>query len=284
VADLLGRLGRASARRAAAASGREPLAALRRRALDTPPAPALRLRPGGFDLFAEFKRRAPSAGRLTAGAGRGRDPSLVARRALAYARAGAAAVSVVTEPDEFAGHLDDLAAAARSIDVPVLRKDFLVDPYQVAEARAAGAGGVLLILRLLDTARLGEMLAACAEYHLFALLEAFDEADLARAGRAAGRAAALGVTALVGVNSRDLKTLAVDGDRLRRMRRRLPAGAVCVAESGIAAPAGARAAAALGYDAALVGTALMRAPRPGLLARRLIEAGRRGAEERCASG
>jgi len=282
VADLLGRLGRASARRAAAARGREPLAVLRRRALDTPPAPRLALRSGGFDLFAEFKRRAPSAGRLPAGAGR--EPALVARRARAYARAGAAAVSVVTEPDAFGGHLDDLVAAARAIGVPVLRKDFLVDPYQVAEARAAGAGGVLLILRLLDRARLGEMLAACAEYRLFALLEAFDEADLHRAGKAVGRAAALGVTALIGVNSRDLRTLAVDGDRLRRLRRRLPAGVVCVAESGIDAPAGARAAAALGYDAALVGTALMRAPRPGLLARRLIAAGRRGAEERCASG
>jgi indole-3-glycerol phosphate synthase len=282
VADLLARLGRASTHRAAAARGREPLAALRRRALDAPPAPPLLLRPGGFDLFAEFKRRAPSAGWLAAGAGRG--PALVARRVRAYARAGAAAVSVLTEPDEFGGHLDDLGAAARAIGVPVLRKDFLVDPYQVAEARAAGAGGVLVILRLLDRARLGEMLAACAEHRLFALLEAFDEADLERAGQAVRWAAALGVTALVGVNSRDLKTLAVDGDRLRRLQRRLPPGVVCVAESGIDAPAGARAAAALGYDAALVGTALMRAPRPGLLARRLIAAGRRGTEERCASG
>jgi len=281
VADLLGRLDRASARRAAAARAREPFAALRRRAHDTAPAPPLRLEPDGFDLFAEFKRRAPSAGRIATGAGG--DPARVARRARAYARAGAAAVSVLTEPEEFAGHLDDLTVAARAIDVPVLRKDFLVDPYQVAEARAAGAGGVLLILRLLDGARLREMLAACAEFHLFALLEAFDAAELARAGRAAGRAAGLGVNALVGVNSRDLKTLAVDGDRLRRLRRLLPAGVVCVAESGIEAPAGARAVAAMGYDAALVGTALMRAPRPGLLARRILAAGRRGAEERCAS-
>lgn len=282
MADLLARFGRASARRAAAARGREPLAVLRRRALDAPPAPPLALRPGGFDLFAEFKRRAPSAGRLATGVGR--DPTLVARRARAYARVGAAAVSIVTEPDEFGGCLDDLVAAARAIGVPVLRKDFLVDPYQVAEARAAGAGGVLLILRLLDRRRLAEMLAACAEHRLFALLEAFDEADLDRAGEAVGRAAAGGETILVGVNTRDLGTLRVDGDRLRRLRLRLPPGVACVAESGIDDPAGARAAAALGYDAALVGAALMRAPRPGLLARRLIEAGRRGREERCASG
>jgi len=297
VPSLLTRLGRASARRAAAARAREPLAALLRRALGTPPPPPLALAPGGFDLFAEFKRRAPSAGRLgpraartgsgagRAGAGAARLAADAARRARAYERSGAAAISILTEPDEFHGDLEDLAAAARAVRVPVLRKDFLVDPYQVAEARAAGAGGVLLILRLLDERRLGEMIAACAECRLFALFEAFDERDLERSAAAAERAAARGMTALVGINSRDLRTLRVDAERLARLRPLAPPGFVAVAESGIATPAGARAAAALGYEAALVGSALMRASRPGVLARRLIAAGRAGAgtEGRCAS-
>jgi indole-3-glycerol phosphate synthase len=272
------RLGRASARRAAVARAREPLGALLRRALEAPPAPALGLRPDGFDLIAEFKRRAPSAGRLAGGTRC--EPADAARRARVYARAGAAAVSVLTEPEEFDGRLADLDAAARAIPVPVLRKDFLVDPYQVAEARAAGAGGVLLILRLLDARRLGEMIAACAECRLFALFEAFDERDLERAAEAAARATARGVTALVGVNSRDLRTLRVDADRLSRLAGRLPPGVTRVAESGLGTPAEARAAAASGYDAALVGSALMRAPRPGHLARRLIAAGRAGAKKR----
>jgi indole-3-glycerol phosphate synthase len=267
----------ASRARVADARARLGEGQLVRRASLRPLPPPLRLHPR-FDVIPEIKPASPSAGRL-APTGPGGGDALIAR-ARRYAQAGAAAISVLTEPSAFGGSLILLEGLALATTIPVLRKDFLVDPYQVAEARAAGAGGVLLILRLVDDTRLGEMIAACAECRLYALLEAFDELDLERAAAAATRAAGLGVTALVGVNSRDLQTLRVDADRLRRLRPRIPSEFVAVAESGIGTPAAARAAAALGYEAALVGTALMRAARPGSLARRLIAAGRAGAADR----
>lgn len=239
-----------------------------------PPPPPLRL--AGFDLVAEIKRYSPAEGALQADAD-------VAARATAYAEAGAAAVSVLTEPARFGGSLEDLAAAARvlaPLGVPAMRKDFLVDPRQVLEARAAGGGGVLLIVAMLDDAALGEMLAAAREQALFVLLEAFDESDLERAaallagGRNPGEA-----PVLVGVNTRDLRTLAVDPERLARLAPRLPAGVAAVAESGLHTPADAAAAAALGYRLALVGTALMRAAEPARLVKDMLAAGRRTVTE-----
>ena len=182
-----------------------PLLRLPRRRLDLS---------GGFDLIAEIKRRAPSAGSLReAGAGD------VAHLAAGYSRAGAAAISVLTEPSEFGGSLVDLASAADAGgDVPVMRKDFVVNEYQVYEARAAGAGGVLLILRILDTATLGACIRAAAECGMFVLLEAFDEADLQRAGPAAELCRREGAPVLVGLNCRDLATLGVDFGRFARLR------------------------------------------------------------------
>ncbi|HZM69373.1 MAG TPA: indole-3-glycerol-phosphate synthase [Candidatus Cryosericum sp.] len=281
MADLLSRMASLSAGRVAEARGREGEAALLRRAHATPAAPPLVLHPDGFDLFAEIKRRAPSAGRL--GAAREEDAEAAVRRARGYSEAGAAAVSVLTEPDAFGGGLDDLEATARAASVPVLRKDFIVDPYQVAEARAAGAGGVLLIVRLLEGTRLSETIGAAAGLGLFVLLEAFDESDLERAGEVAGPAGRAGARLLAGVNARDLATLEVDVSRLRRLSGRCPAGLTRVAESGLATPDDARRAAAWGYDAALVGRALMTTPEPEALARRMIAAGRRAARSRCAS-
>jgi indole-3-glycerol phosphate synthase len=237
-----------------------------------PVPPALRL--GSFDLIAEIKRNSPAEGAL------GADID-VAACARCYGDAGAAAVSVLTEPARFTGSIADLGTAACALwprGVPAMRKDFLVDPWQVLEARAAGAGGVLLIVAMLADALLDELLATAREHGLFVLLEAFDEADLERAGalRTAGPGAA---PVLVGVNTRDLRTLAVDPGRLARLAPHLPPGMPAVAESGLHTAADAAAAAALGYRLALVGTALMRAVDPGQLAAAMLAAGREAVME-----
>lgn len=275
--DFLAEMAGSSARRAAAARRHVPEAALRRRALAAPSPPPLRLDPSGFDLIAEIKLRSPSAGRLApAGASAG-----IAARAAAYARGGAAAISVLTEPDAFDGALAHLERAAAGLAVPVLRKDFLVDPYQVLEARAAGAGGVLLILRIVNDARLAQLLEAVAEMGLFVLLEAFDEQDVARA--AAIRSAGPPANVLVGVNARDLGDLSCDPERQARLVKGIPPGRPCVAESGIGGAEDVRRIVRLGYGLALVGEALMRAPDPQDFTGRLVAAGRIEARTSCAS-
>lgn len=237
-----------------------------------PAPPPLRLE--RFDLVAEIKRSSPAEGALEA------DTDVVAR-AVGYGVAGAAAVSVLTEPARFGGSLEDLGVAAGALaphGVPAMRKDFIVAPWQVLEARAAGAGGVLLIVAMLADVALQELLAGAREQGLFVLLEAFDEADLERAAPLLGSAPGA-PPVLVGVNSRDLRTLAVDPGRLARLAPRLPPGVPAVAESGLRTAADAAAAAALGYRLALVGTALMRAPNPAALATAMIAAGRQAVME-----
>lgn len=270
MADFLASMAASSRERVQTARIRESLTSLRRRAAGAPPAPGLRLT--SFDLIAEIKLASPSAGRLAGD--EHADAEAVASRARAYARAGAAAISVLTEPTRFGGDLAHLAAAARAASVPCMRKDFLVDPYQVFEARAAGAGGVLLIVRMLGDSALRDMLAAAAEADVFVLLEAFDEEDLARAG--ALLAAARQDQVLIGLNTRDLRTLEVDRSRLVRLTPAFPRGgyAARVAESGIESGEDAAHAAALGYNAALVGTALMRARDPEAAIRAMLAAGR----------
>jgi indole-3-glycerol phosphate synthase len=205
-------------------------------------------------------------------------------RVRAYADAGAALVSVLTEPTRFDGSLAHLEQAAQALGgrVPIMRKDFLVDPYQVLEARAAGAGGVLIVLRVLSDAVVKSLLDCARELELFALLEAFDEDDLERAsvwvkacaGSTTIGASARSATLLVGLNCRDLDTLEVVPGRLEALAHRLPVGVPRVAESGVATAADAARVAAAGYDLALIGTALMRHPSPGALARDLLAAGR----------
>jgi indole-3-glycerol phosphate synthase len=271
---FLERMAASSRERVKAALARETLAAISRRA-ETAPVP-LALRLAGFDLIAELKLRSPAAGGLV-------DSSFDAASQLdAYAAGGAAAVSVLTEPTEFKGKLSDLSAAAerlRPLGCPVMRKDFLVDPYQVIEARAAGASGVLLIAAMLGDAELEELLGASAEQELFVLLEAFDEADLERI-------AALDLDrrsqVLVGINSRDLKTLAVDVGRFARLAGRLRGDVPGVAESGIESSADIEAVAGLGFSLALVGSALMRDGNPQAKVAELIAAGRGALEGRAA--
>jgi len=274
---FLAEMAATSSARLRVARQRLPEAALERRLHGLPPPPPLRL--SGFDLLAELKLRSPAAGPLAASAG------LLRERVMAYAQAGAAAVSVLTEPTRFDGaleHLSEAAAILTPLGVPALRKDFLVDPYQVLEARAAGAGGVLLIVRMLSGTQL-EALLSCARAHgLFVLLEAFDATDIERL-HALLPAAAAGAPLLAGLNCRDLSSLEVVPQRLLELAPLLPKSVPCVAESGVASAADARRVAEAGYQMILVGSALMRGSHPAALARTLLEAGRsaRGASQKC---
>jgi len=268
---FLDEMARASSLRVAAARLVEPPADLERRARATPLPPPLRLSPAGFDVIAEIKLRSPAAGVL----GAATDDWL--GRAATYARAGAAAVSVLTEPTRFDGslqHLEAVAAAVRVDGVPAMRKDFLIDPYQVCEARAAGAGGVLVILRMLTRARIVELLDAAAEWQLFVLLEAFDAKDLALAAELMRTRTGRKETVVVGVNSRDLQTLEVVPERFAALAPRLPVGIPAVAESGVADAESAAAMRRLGYRLALIGTALMVSDEPAALLGRIFDATR----------
>lgn len=269
---LLADMQRASHERVAAAKARATEAELRARIADSPPPPPLVLASGGFDVIAELKLRSPSQGAL---AHQASDP--VARLA-AYAKGGAAAVSVLTEPTRFDGSLEHLRLAAETLApqrVPVMRKDFLVDPYQLLEARERGASGALLILQMVERARLIEMLDCAAELGLFVLLEAFDAGDLEMAAEIAAERRGRSEQVLMGLNCRNLETLAIDPRRFGVLRDKLPAGWPSVAESGVESPRDAAAVAALGYRLALVGTSLMKHKDAARATARLIEAGRR---------
>jgi indole-3-glycerol phosphate synthase len=198
---------------------------------------------------------------------------------LAYAEAGAAAVSVLTEPSRFDGSMRHLEQAARALGarvpvVPAMRKDFLVSPYQVLEARAAGAGGVLVILRMLPRADLEALVDEALAQGLFVLLEAFDAEDLELAAELVAARAVHRDLLLVGVNCRDLVTLEVVPGRLEALAPRLPRDVARVAESGVATAADAARVAAAGYDLALVGSALMTGDDPRTLAAAMLEAAR----------
>jgi indole-3-glycerol phosphate synthase len=272
-ADFLRDLAQTSRERVARARAQRGDLATQALAHAAPAAPPLKLSPQGFDLIAEVKLRSPAVGKLEQGT------QDIAARAVDYASAGAAAISVLTEPTRFDGELSHLEQAARALgtSIPAMRKDFLVDPYQVYEARAAGAGGVLVILRMLERAQITALLDAAVELRLFVLLEAFDEFDLKLAG-ALVRAYADRAQLLVGVNCRDLSTLQVVPGRLEALAADLPEGVPGVAESGVESSADVERLAAAGYQMALVGSALMRAGDRVELARSLLAAGRRGCQ------
>jgi indole-3-glycerol phosphate synthase len=210
-------------------------------------------------IIAEIKRSSPSAGAIASP-----DPREQAR---AYTEAGATAISVLTEPNHFKGSLDDLRAVRSETDLPLLRKDFLVDVSQVVEARAAGADAILLITACLSDEEMTDMLAAAAEWGMEALVETHTSADLDRA---------LATDApIVGVNARDLETLDVDPERALTQLARIPDGRIAVMESGVSTRAQVVAAVAAGASAILIGEALMRAADPRSVLRRLT-----GEEER----
>ncbi len=237
--------------------------------------PALPLQLGTFDVIAEIKDRSPAEGALKTTNNSGASDR--SSRARSYAAGGAAAISVLTEPSRFDGELAHLEAVVAAVPgTPVMRKDFLVEPVQILEARKAGASGVLLITAMLTDSKLREMLDCAWEHSLFVLLESFDEDDLHRSSRLLDNAidqdkAASGQL-LIGVNTRNLRTLEVDPDRLVNLAPALP-NACCVAESGLLVPDDAARVARLGYGVALVGTALMRDDDPGALVTAMREAG-----------
>lgn len=267
--DFLEQMAAGSRERVGKARRARPDAALADLAKATPAPPALQLNATGFDLIAELKLRSPAAGQLKSG-----DEDVEAR-VISYAFAGAAAVSVLTEPSRFDGSMDHLEKAARTLQpfrVPAMRKDFIVDPYQIVEARVAGAGGVLVILRMLPREQIDALVEMAGTLGLFVLLEAFDEQDIELMHDLVGHTAP--ATLLVGVNCRDLATLQVVPKRLEQLAPLLPTTVPRVAESGVASAEDARRVAAAGYEMALVGSALMQGGNPRVLASAMLDAGR----------
>ncbi len=237
-----------------------PLRQVERAARDAPPPRRFRqaLRRQGVAIIAEIKRKSPSGGALRPGAS-------AADLAALYAASGATALSVLTDGVYFGGTDDDLASARAAAALPALRKDFTLDPYQVYEARALGADAILLVVRALDGGALKSLLHLARELGMEALVEAHSAPEVARALDAGA--------AIVGVNNRDLDTLATDPTLALRLRALVPPDVVFVAESGIHAPAQVTALARAGVDAALVGEWLVRAPDPGARLRALVRAG-----------
>jgi indole-3-glycerol phosphate synthase len=206
-------------------------------------------------VIAELKAKSPSAGTLVAS---GYRPSSIAET---YGKAGAAALSVLTQQSRFGGAPEHLALARQAVRIPVLRKDFVTEPYQVFEARAYGADAVLLIVAALEEAQLRELLALVRRLGMAALVEIHTTREL-------DLAIAVGAD-IVGINHRNLKTLTVDTGLTARLRPRVPSGTVLVAESGIRDAGDARRMRVVGVDAILVGEALMRAEDPRTLIREM---------------
>ena len=237
-----------------------PMDAIRSRAKAAPPArevlPLLRRESVG--VIAEVKRASPSRGALAPIA----DPAALASD---YVDGGATAVSVLTESRRFGGSLDDLAAVRTAVDVPLLRKDFVVFPYQVFEARAYGADLVLLIVAALEQPRLCGLLDRVESLGMTALVEVHDETELVRAVDAGAK--------VVGVNARNLNTLEVDTTTFARLAPQIPAGIVKIAESGVTGPRDLMAYASYGADAVLVGEALVTRGDPRQAVADLVAAG-----------
>jgi indole-3-glycerol phosphate synthase len=250
--DLLAAIVAGTRRMIEVRAAQVPLNEMDRRAAAIEPRPgrfaAALSRADRLNVIAECKRRSPSRGVLKADY----DPVAIA---CGYARAGAAAISVLTEPAFFDGHLDHLAAVRRATDTPILRKDFIVDRYQILEARAAGADAILLIAAALTPAALAQLRTAATEAGLDVLVEIHDLFELPVAVDAGA--------SIVGVNNRNLRTLAVDTDVSRHAIELIPDNVIAVAESGLKTPADLRDLRDAGYDAFLVGERFMTAGDPG---------------------
>jgi indole-3-glycerol phosphate synthase len=212
-------------------------------------------RPGGVNLIAEFKRKSPSAGEIRPGA-------TVEEVVRGYAAAGASCLSILTDAWDFGGSLIDLESARVAVPLPALRKEFIVDRYQVLEARAHGADAVLLIAECLDDCHLRSLYREIIDLGMTPLVELHDAENLPRV-------LDLGAT-LVGVNNRNLKTMTTDLDHVLRLRERVPDDVVLVAESGIKTRADVERLERAGIAAMLVGESLLKAPDPGLAAAALL--------------
>jgi indole-3-glycerol phosphate synthase len=250
--DLLAAIVEATRTRVATARAAEPADALGRRASARSPrgdafAAALR-RERSLNVVAECKRRSPSRGVLRSAY----DPVAIAS---GYARAGAAAISVLTEPTFFDGSLEHLAAVRAAVPTPLLRKDFIIDPYQLLEAVAAGADAVLLIVAALDDDALAALSREAEGRGLAALVEVHTDEELDRALATGAR--------IVGVNNRSLKSLAVDVGLSERLASRFPPHVIAVSESGLRTAADLARLSTQGYRAFLIGERFMTAPDPG---------------------
>jgi indole-3-glycerol phosphate synthase len=208
----------------------------------------------GTSVIAEHKRRSPSAGTI-------RDGASCAEIVIAYERGGAAAISILTEEEHFGGSLADLREARAATELPILRKDFTIDPYQLYEAKLAGADAVLLVVGSLDDSRLGSLYVQARELDLDALVEIHDDEELERA---------LEIDCdVIGINNRNLEDFSVDIQRTFDLLADVPAGKVVVSESGIHHRGQIEELEQVGVDAVLVGEAVMRAPDPESAVREL---------------
>lgn len=248
MADILQTLAAGAARRVAAAKERIPMKAMIARAEALPadtgfPFEAALAGPA-LAFIGEVKKASPSKGLIA--------PDFpILEIARDYAAAGAAAISCLTEPDYFLGSDEDLAAIAGAVAVPVLRKDFTVNAYQIYEAKCLGAAAVLLIVALLDEEALKTGIQIAGSLGLSALVEAHDAAEIETALAVGAR--------IIGVNNRDLKTFEVDVDNALRLREKIPADKLYVSESGVKTAADVAKLSAVGVDAVLIGETLMRA-------------------------
>jgi indole-3-glycerol phosphate synthase len=255
---VLDRIVAVKRREIAAARERVTEAELRRRLADAPPVRdffAALVKPGPIRLIAEVKKASPSAGVIREDF----DPVAIAQT---YERHGASCLSVLTDEPHFQGHLDYLTAVRANVGLPVLRKDFVLDSYQVVEARAAGADAVLLIAECLDDCNLRKLHNEIVELGMTPLVEIYDPENLPRVLEA-------GAT-LIGVNNRDLRTFKVDLEHTLRLRPGIPAECVMVSESGVKTHADVERLEAAGVDAILVGESLMREADIGAAVDRLL--------------
>ena len=267
--DLLQTIVAATKRSVEVRARRRPLGEIERLAKEASPRgeafwAALSLRPK-LNVIAECKSRSPSRGVLR----RDYDPPLVAS---GYARAGAAAISILTEPTFFDGSLDHLRAVDAAVDLPLLCKDFIVSEYQLLEARAAGADAVLVIVAALDDRALKQLIATASRLDLTTLVEVHDADEQTRALDAGAR--------MIGVNNRNLRTLEVDLEVAYALISRMPGDIVSVAESGLRTLGDLIRLREAGYDAFLIGEALMTRPNPGEALRSLLRRGQKTTQRR----
>jgi len=211
---------------------------------------------GDLAIIAEIKKASPSKGEIRPDF----NPGEIAGQ---YRKGGAAALSVLTDEPAFKGSLDDLETASKAVELPVLRKDFVIDPYQVKEARAYGADAVLLIATITEGNQLDELLAAADEFGLDALVEVYNDADLERVN--------FERVDLLGANNRDLNTFEVDLHRGIELLHKSPQGTVKVSESGLSSPDDLKLLVDEGIEAALIGEHFMRQPDPGKAVRNLLD-------------
>ena len=210
-----------------------------------------------FHFITEIKKKSPSMGLLSE---KNFDINAQAEQ---YTKGGASLISILTEPTQFSGSLEDLSTIAEmKLDIPLMRKDFLVHPYQVSEARYYGAHGVLLIIGMLNDELLEKMVLRCLEHDMFAILEVFNQSELDRANDMIKKTDGAIDSLLLGVNCRDLKSLKVDFTNFEKLANDLPENIICVAESGLHGSNDINKVIKMGYRAALIGTSLMQSADP----------------------